>query len=525
MSILPVRVSNINTQDATSAPPPPPPSSPDDVLPGAPGSVVVHATGPRPSLPNIRLGSRGGARVGAGRPRKLPVTDLLLWLDGAFAQGHYGYDLDHYAYWYRDFSLEMDRGTGTQTHLLGQKHTDVPASIIVGKILAHALVAGFGKHRDLINDALMKHTYEAHQRYKKDIIESICVPLTPEDKALGTAELEKFMAVLCGQARKLDVVVMKQFLWQIKMKLKNQVPKPHIMPFVYSQRQGTGKSTVLKFLLKPLKRLKQTTDKSTLEDARWHSNFEKYYALIFDDIDQISKANRGIIKSIITGEERSHRELYTSYTSNLKVNATLIATSNHPLHEVFSDKTGMRRFWQIDVKEEELTDDKVYVYENEIDYDLIWRCVSHEDESPAWPYRHQLQKHQDDYTEYRASHRFADTCLKHDPKGKALGQDLYAAFKAWAVAEGFDAEKLMTRAAFLKDIVTRKIPKHRTSRGTIYRCAILPEVEWRKPKSFDELYDEGDDAEVVPKSLDIGEEDVQVALEETLEGLIKYIQP
>jgi len=199
----------------------------------------------------------------------------------------------------------------------------------------------------------------------------------PEKKEDGKAALESFMYHLTGQHDPIDVVVMQQFLWLIKRKLNELPTSYHIMPILYGG-QGTGKSTAIALLTKPL--MAYTIKGKSVDfvtDERQFKTMSEYFLVIFDEMAKANKVDINHLKNIITNDALTWRQLHTNNSASMSQNCTFIGSSNKSVSDIIIDDTGMRRFYQIDVKQ-----NANFTELNKIDVKLIWESINeHQDQA------------------------------------------------------------------------------------------------------------------------------------------------
>lgn len=83
------------------------------------------------------------------------------------------------------------------------------------------------------------------------------------------------------------------------------------------------------------------------------------------------------LKSWNTSNKDSYRKMYTNDTEELFIRTTFIGASNKPIDKTINDKTGMRRFWQIDYTKK-INTKKLKQMEKEGFFDLLFSTLDEE---------------------------------------------------------------------------------------------------------------------------------------------------
>jgi predicted P-loop ATPase len=178
--------------------------------------------------------------------------------------------------------------------------------------------------------------------------------------------------------RELTLAIFKGAIWRVKNKLnKNQCPN-HIMPYLRG-RQGCGKTSFMKLLLSPVQ------DGVTCSSFAMFEHDEKQQALrqspviFFDEVAQSQRVDANKLKNLMTSEHTMFRKLYGEATKS-RIISTFFGAGNLELSEAFNDPTGLRRFFQIEVKSD--FHKKLGELQSNIDPFSLWQCVDENKESP-----------------------------------------------------------------------------------------------------------------------------------------------
>lgn len=178
--------------------------------------------------------------------------------------------------------------------------------------------------------------------------------------------------------RLLAEAVLKGAIWRVKNKLAGNAVGQHIMPYLRG-KQGCGKTTFMRWLLLPVE------DGVTNATFDMFTHDEKTYILrdspivFFDEVARAHRADVNIVKNLMTSETAMFRKLYGEATKG-RILSTFFGAGNLELEEVFNDPTGLRRFFQIEVRQDLC--DNLKPLQSEIDPLDLWRCVDENAPSP-----------------------------------------------------------------------------------------------------------------------------------------------
>ena len=172
--------------------------------------------------------------------------------------------------------------------------------------------------------------------------------------------------------------VLQHFVWQVKRKLLELPVCHHLMPVVVSSKQGSGKTTFVRAFLSPLEELASSTALlSDFADPR-SGDILEFPVVFIDDVGRLDPRQNAALKSLLTADTVSRRQLGTSLADKRRQRATLIGTANEPINVLISDPTGHRRFVELPFRNGAISeggDAEVWRAVDETDYALLWRSV------------------------------------------------------------------------------------------------------------------------------------------------------
>ena len=196
----------------------------------------------------------------------------------------------------------------------------------------------------------------------------------------------------------LSAACLQTFIWQVKQKLLGRPVTRHLMPIIYSAVQGSGKSTFVDKFLAPLQELaSKPTLISEFTDSR-NVDIFRFPVLNIDDMGQVKASEIDVLKNLMTTGGFRRRAMRSSASNNIVQCATLIGTTNNTVGELVSDKTGHRRFVELQFRNGEVNkggDRRIWEVINTINYHLLWCSVEAYGPSPISPYLIQLNELQE----------------------------------------------------------------------------------------------------------------------------------
>lgn len=191
-------------------------------------------------------------------------------------------------------------------------------------------------------------------------------------------EWERLVDTCFDIAPVLGIAVLKQFIWQVKRKAVFQTIEYHLMPVIMSRMQGTGKSTMVRWFLRPLQELaSEPVTLAEYADAR-SGDVYRFPVVPIDDIDALDPRAVPLLKCLMTEQAVRRRTAMSAKTRYTPLQSTLIGTANEPIGTLIPDRTGHRRFATLPFRNGDETKGGQRVVWDVIcatDYALLWRSV------------------------------------------------------------------------------------------------------------------------------------------------------
>ncbi len=200
----------------------------------------------------------------------------------------------------------------------------------------------------------------------------------PNIVTVAEKEWDKFIIAITDDNVDETKAVMKHFIWQAKRKMFGKPVKFHMMPILYG-RQGSGKSTIVKDLTGPVKDFKAEVNFGQIGDDRDHALWSNLI-LVFDEMGNSTTTNLEIIKQRLTSDTFTARVMNTNTNSLITNRTTSIGTTNKSLTRLIFDETGMRRFYQINCK-----DNIDWKVTESINYAMLWQSINENADSDFNP--------------------------------------------------------------------------------------------------------------------------------------------
>lgn len=279
----------------------------------------------------------------------------------------------------------------------------------------------------------------------------------------------EWVTLISGQSDLVATAVIRQWVWSVKRKIHNLPVTWHNMP-IFTGPQGTGKSTAIKKLveagyLKPWVEPDATFE--MIGDTREANSLARPYILVFDEMQRADKADMNAVKNLITCDTRRFRPMGTNLSVWRQFNGSLIGTANGDVIDIYSDTTGMRRFFEIKV-----LDKPSYEAVNNFDYEALWLSVDHNAPAPYLAHENEIKARQelirvkDDIEQW-----YADKCEPLLPTAPltewTLARDAYNSYRNWCL---YQNRYLATQNKFgrrMRGLATKRGSDSKTPRYAI----------------------------------------------------------
>lgn len=251
-------------------------------------------------------------------------------------------------------------------------NTNIPKDPETGKSLGVSYMPKY------IEDVFIDFLIDKDHQYKEDVNARLKHDGTNADvqvlELLDILNIETDLYLSCE--------ALKHWLWLVKRRLIGLPVNDELMLAIKSA-QGVGKTYVSRELTKPLDDYYAEADLSSLADAREVSKWSRYYIINFEELSKTDGAQSNghfspkvaeTIKKVLTQEDFLTRAMRSHKQFKHKRTFTAWATTNVSIVDVLGDETGMRRFFQIESRQEA---GKQYDHDRVAKYDFLalWKSI------------------------------------------------------------------------------------------------------------------------------------------------------
>lgn len=202
-------------------------------------------------------------------------------------------------------------------------------------------------------DVINYQTYAANSKRDK-ILEEVIKSIVYEDTNFIDEYLKMFHKTLnISQEYEVFKMIFLHWCWQIK---RRALARPIInqLWLALHGAQGTGKSTVMNKIFKPIFKNLYTNTLSLIDltDSNQASVLSTQLVINIEELDNGSDGYMKIdklakIKKYMSNDEVSYRKFFTQVTVTTPIYATLISTSNEHIFDKMNDESGLRRFFEL----------------------------------------------------------------------------------------------------------------------------------------------------------------------------------
>ncbi|WP_158020951.1 primase-helicase family protein [Methylorubrum extorquens] len=216
--------------------------------------------------------------------------------------------------------------------------------------------------------------------------ERLMVPLDSEQQDEAEKQWSILAAAVFEDQAAVAIAGLKKIFHQTKLKALRMTVRNHLVVVFYSKAGGPGKTEFSKLLTSPLSELRSGS--TLLSDVVDKSNIDLFSQpiVLLDDMDKLDEKSVGAFKSVITSEYIDRRKFFKQFMVNVRQQAVFIGTANRPINELVIDPSGHRRFLMLTFRHLDHKDQKkIWGTINKINWELLWRSVSQDDEDPIEP--------------------------------------------------------------------------------------------------------------------------------------------
>jgi hypothetical protein len=257
-----------------------------------------------------------------------------------------------------------------------------PSSL--SRILAGEMVT---TNQSIIN-TMERYSFAEYQRNKALMVEWL---EKVERRGVDEGPLRRWMLRMQhkdtdAMTHEANIAAMRQWIWQVKQGIMARKATWHVVPVCWCKKNGTGKTTNIKALVRPMYQFVRELKVEELDEKFSGKMLARTLVTLLDEFEGCSPAQVPIVKSIVTGKPFDKRGMMSESGFFAENRMSCIATSNKEPPHGFYDETGARRFWSIHTREEEIKPgSELFAFYKEVekDIDALWQSVSVNAEAPT----------------------------------------------------------------------------------------------------------------------------------------------
>ena len=229
----------------------------------------------------------------------------------------------------------------------------VRADIVEGEILLAAEAQRYTLGSDkIMTTTAIKLAFAEHLEIKRtqrveEIWATLDGPVDPLRAANAQQAYERLLSKMTGEADLAFAAGLK-ILWQAKRRHLG-LPVKHLQMVVFQGEQFTGKTELVRNMIKPLGELAAEADMAQVADDK-NFGLRQLAVVLVDELAKADRADRNKAKTVITGEAISTRVHYSHRSQKIPICVTLVGTADKALHTYIQDSAGMRRFVPVQMK-------------------------------------------------------------------------------------------------------------------------------------------------------------------------------
>ncbi len=282
---------------------------------------------------------------------------------------------------------------------------------------------------------------------------------------LQKTQLKLFIDACVETSSPVEEYALAHWIWQVKRKMLGLPVEDHLM-LVFTGRQGCGKSSALSKLLETISEYRCDMPISALADERNYVALSENFVILSDEMQGCQKTDIEHLKQIVTATKLSSRKLYTQLRETFPQNVSLLGTSNKSIDLLVRDETGMRRFFEINCRE-----NMDWWAINSVNYAELWQSI---DETVSNGYLHNVKE---EVRERQEKYRFKDAVETYiEELGVVAGplvvnttaREIYNDYNRWCLDNGF---KPFDKNYFGKRMSSLGVKSTRTNRTRGYQVA------------------------------------------------------
>jgi hypothetical protein len=237
----------------------------------------------------------------------------------------------------------------------------------------------------------------------------------PDSKLNVNNFVSELLAIYFVETSPENIAAFKHLIWMIKRSIFLKDVPESLFFILYSSMQHMGKTTFFRKLCTGFEWIYDATAllSKLLNPNDFKSMCRNKYLLDFQElsITNIKNPKTNMIdenivaqlKGIITTDKISGREMYMSIDSSERKTPIMVSSSNQHIYNVVNDASGMRRYWEFQMKPPKDFDREFYLAANDY-FDhilLLYQAIDENNDNgfyyPGAPEYENMRKIQDSY--------------------------------------------------------------------------------------------------------------------------------
>ena len=251
----------------------------------------------------------------------------------------------------------------------------------LSRILAHKLEVSPNRLLNALDGEGFKRQADAYTMLRR----WLC---TSDEQPRDDQALRRWLKMLEREdttptAHEANVVAVKQWMWGVKRSVAEKKVRWPVAPIFWSRENGTGKSTNVIRLLKPLTDFVKHVSATELGSRFSGAMFANTIIAFIDEFAGVDKVCTAGFKAILGGKPIDQRAMYSEAGIFCENHLSVLATSNERPPHGFVDHTGGRRFWSIHCLGAAVVEGSERALAlDSVDVEAIWAAVGTDDLCP-----------------------------------------------------------------------------------------------------------------------------------------------
>lgn len=287
-----------------------------------------------------------------------------------------------------------------------------------------------------------------HQRLSEQAARSWRVEKNETNRLIDArAQVRKIIDAISADPSELEVAVFCHFLANVKRRIGGKRATDHMLINLCGPAGG-GKSRFTQRLADFFSAFAAQTTLDQIAEPRAQPALLSKYLLIVDELAGGSKADIKELKRVLTAEVIENRRLYSNEVESIRVNASVISTSNDSAAETFTDNSEgiARRLFEIKTRAK-----LDWAAVNDLNFEAIFLSIDI-DQDYLDGHREVLVAKRSEFVNKDAVSSFIEDMSLSAGEASVTVQAVYDAYRVWCDRAGV---KTLSKIALSKYLKTR----------------------------------------------------------------------